>query len=86
METCAGGHVDLWKPVKEDMLIYGNPVQEDMQIYGNPVQEDMQIHGNPVQEDMYELGSPGILDLPLELLQHIVKFLSLTGKIPVSML
>jgi hypothetical protein len=33
-----------------------------------------------VKEDMYELGRPGILDLPVELLQHIVKFLSLRGK------
>jgi hypothetical protein len=50
------------------------------------VKDDQWIYGNPVQEDMYELGSPGILDLPLELLQHIVKFLSLTGKIPISLL
>lgn len=28
------------------------------------------------------MGRPGILDLPVELLQHIVKFLSLKGTVP----
>lgn len=40
--------------------------------------EFKKIDKNSEEEDFaYQLGRPGILDLPVELLQHIVKFLSL---------